>query len=144
VKFDSKKFIKEMMGKPVEITGCLFRERDSEMKRIWCFHEMKPRHGWVVGVTYLRTGVVIRGYFDEPNTFKETGPRRLVYLVSPWPTMRHFNVPVENVRLIDPNEFSPRFHTKEERKLMSDCMKKIAKELPRDKKGRWIKILREG
>ena len=139
-KFNGRKFIKEMMCKPVEITAYLSRDYDHNGNDTWHSFEMKPRHGWVVGVTWLRTGVTIRGYYDEPNTFEERGPRRLAYLVCPWPTVTPFKVPPENVKLIDPSEFLPYFHTDTEREFMSRDMKKVMKDFPRDEKGRWIKI----
>lgn len=135
-KFNGRKFIKEMMCKPVEITAYFSEDYDHDGNDTWRSFEMEPRHGWVVGVTWLRTGVTIRGYYDEPNTFEERGPRILAYLVCPWPTIKPFKVPPGNVKLIDPSEFSPYFHTDYERKLIVKKMK----DFPRDEKGRWIRV----
>jgi hypothetical protein len=145
--FDVRKFAAEMMGKPVAFDAHLWRGYSEDGKtRVWHKNENPERHGWLVGVTWVQTGHCVDGYGGgynilgelddyDPPTFVETGPRQLVYLVSPWPTMRPLKVPPEHVRLVDPEDFRPSSWDDE----MKELTRESAKHWKRDKKGRWVK-----
>jgi hypothetical protein len=145
--FDGKKFVREMMARPARITAYMTREVDDDAKtRIWKEWSLEPRDGWIVGATWLQTGVRhagspggfagFLGQYEEdsePSTFEETAPRRLVYLVAPWPTLTPLKVPPEHVKLVDPSEFDPSCWDAAGRELAVGW----SREYPRDGKGRW-------
>ena len=144
--FDGKKFVREMMARPARVTAYMTREvADDAKTRIWQQWSLEPRDGWIVGARFLQIGIRHAGYTpsgfsgefgeneSEPATFEETAPRRLVYLVAPWPTLTPLKVPPDCVELIDPSEFDPSCWDAAGRELAAGW----SSEYPRDGKGRW-------
>ena len=70
---------------------------------------------------------------SEPPTFEETAPRRLVYLVAPWPTLTPLKVPPEHVKLIDPADFNPSRLDAASREMAAQW----SHDYPRGADGRW-------
>jgi len=145
--FDGRKFVREMMCRPVSFTGYLDRVIDGN-KRYWERLTIEERDGWVVGVTFLKTGRRISGsggyggvfgdYDDyEPPTFKETAPRQLVYLVSPWPTLKALYVPPDDVVLI-PDDKLHTFKPSGRDARFRESSSEWAQSYERDKKGRFV------
>ena len=150
--FNGKKFAREMMGRPARYSAYLSREHgEKKGERVWKEWSIEERDGWIVGATWVQTGIVRPGFGGnnpfsfhtpddyEPPTFQETAPRRLVYILSPWPTARPVYVPPTNVFLLsapDIHYFNPSAWDSSSRELAS----KDAEKYPRDNHGRWAKV----
>lgn len=146
--FNGRKFIREMMCRPARFTAYMTREHGKEEgERVWKQWTIEERDGWIVGATWLQTGKRHPGYGGgynilgelddyEPPTFEETAPRRLVYLVTPWPTAKPRFVPPECVTLIEDGEpFHPSKWDSAAREYSSQWARERAE---RDEKGRWL------
>ena len=148
--FNGKKFIREMMCRPARFTAYLTREHGEEKgERVWKQWTIEERDGWIVGATFLQTGKRHDGYGGgsggmlglyeedyEPPTFEETVPRRLVYLVTPWPTAKPRFVPPDCVTLVEDGEpFNPSLWDSASRELCSQWARERAE---RDESGRFL------
>jgi len=149
--FNGKKFARELMCRPVRFDAYLSREHgEKKGERVWVEWTIEARDGWVIGATWVQTGIRHPGhgggngdifglYADdyEPPTFEETAPRRLVYLVTPWPTAKARYVPPEHVTLIPDDElhtFNPSAWDSASRELSAQW----SKSYKRDERGRFV------
>lgn len=143
MKFNGRKFIKEMMCRRARFTAYLTREHgEKRNERIWKQWGIEERDGWIVGATRLQTGIWHPAYGDyddyEPSTFEETEPRKLVYLVTPWPTAKPRFVPPECVTLVNDDErFDPSMWDSASRENASTW----SLDYERDEKGRWTGLI---
>lgn len=135
----------ELMGKKVLVKERYWRHRNKK-KRWW---ESKPllypRVGWVTGIRWLQTGEVYTHmyYSDGGNYLYETKPRQICLLVSFWPTENPVKVPIEAVELTEEDGYSTSgfgegANRKQQLSYLSQTMKDVAAELPRDEKGRFV------
>ncbi len=137
-----------------ELIRCLKSGSQNYVTAYWDTKIIPSRTGWVVGVRWVLEGYTVpgnRGYgYDhygypyeyESPYFAETG-RIKCLLVSFWPTEKPVYVPLDGFWVPEHYGFAPEPYcssapTIAERLLQSEIMKKEAKDIPRDAKGRFI------
>lgn len=146
-KFNGREFIRDFMCKPARFCSYMERVHGEDRNRTWKRWGVEERHGWIVGATWLKTGIIhpasggYRGFLEyddfEPARFEETAPRLLVYKVAPWPTAKPLYVLPEDVTVIPEDEldgFNPSAWDAASRELASQW----SKDYPRDDDGKWM------
>ena len=145
--FDGRRFLRELMCRQVRYRQVYYRTYGPDRKRGWEVRDIEPEVGWVVGATWMQTGERHPGFgpglFDEdggePPSFTETGPRKLCYLVTRWPTKRPEKVPPEAVEVLPGQPVpqwpvEPSYFDASTLRLMSEDAKQYA---TRDERGRF-------
>lgn len=142
-----RKIMLEIMGQIVTVTHRFERKRiypesamfrNSRCNKEWHIVNVKDqRAGWIVGFRTLQNGVYTPGNGDiddwEPAYLDVTSTVPCI-LVSYWPTMNPVKVPEIGFYMGGapmPPDFPWSEHDRED-------LRQIMKEMPRDKKGRWI------
>jgi len=144
--FDGRKFVREMMCRRAVFRAYMKRVVLSDgATRAWKRWNLEERQGWIVGATFLQTGVHHAGSgggyncFGEPDDyeppyFEETASRMLVYLVTPWPTAKPKYVLPEDVAVLSEDaSFDPSAWNSASRELAAQ-----SKDFARGNDGRWI------
>jgi len=139
-KFNGRAFIRDFMCRQVRASHVLYRVSDEHGKFWWKPFPVKPPLvGWVVGATYLQTGLRTPGDLPgewgegDPPGFAETGSRVLAYLVTRWPTVKPHRVPPEAVEVLS-EPVTPYLWSESEREMVAE----EASLYPRDEKGRFV------
>ncbi len=133
-----------MMGLVVRVNAEMHRSHHDKML-VWDRHVLtRPRPGWVVGVRTVQEGRVVGGSIYGPE---DVDPRYLkvtkrikVYMVTYWPTMNPVYVLAEDMQEADAYPYPPN-GSPTERKEMRSLLASRPQDYPRDKRGRFVKVV---